>query len=145
MKADFYTIGYAGRDIEQFVALLQCAGVSTLVDIRHTPASQFKPDFNKEKLGGILSQNGIEYIHKAEWGVPREVRSRSVEQGTRSVIWDWYDSNVIPSISNGQFVEFRENVKPPLAFMCVETEPTACHRHRLFLTLEKIGLSGFDL
>ena len=145
VKADFYTIGYAGRNIDQFVALLQAVGVSTLVDIRHTPVSQYKPDFSKENLRSALNQNDIEYVHKAEWGVPSEIRSRSVGQDTRSAIWDWYDSNVVPNISNGDFTEFRETAKPPLAFMCVETDPTACHRHRLFLALEETGLRGFDL
>ena len=145
VKADFYTIGHAGRDIQQFVDLLKAVGVSTVVDIRYTPASQYKPEFSKEKLNSILSQNGIEYIHKAEWGVPYEIRSRSVGQDTRDAIWEWYDSNVVPGISNSEFAEFRETAKPPLAFMCVEFDPTACHRHRLFLALEQTGLRGFDL
>ena len=131
VEADFYTIGYSGRDIEQFVGLLQAVGVSTLVDIRDTPVSQYKPDFSRENLKTRLNQNGIEYLHKAEWGVPHEVRSRSAGQDTRDAIWDWYDGNVVPGISNGEFAEFREQAKPPLAFMCVEADPTACHRHRL--------------
>ena len=143
--ADFYTIGYSGRDIEQFLGLLKVVRVSTLVDIRHTPVSQYKPDFSRENLKSFLSQNAIEYIHKPEWGVPSEVRSKSVGQDTRDAIWDWYDSNVIPGISNGEFVEFREWAKPPLAFMCVESDPTACHRHRLFMALEETGIRGFDL
>lgn len=145
VEADFYTIGYSGKDIEQFVALLQAVRVSTLVDIRHSPVSQYKPDFSRENLRSFLGQSGIEYIHKAEWGVPHEVRSRSVGQDTRDAIWEWYDSNVVPGISNGEFAEFREWAKPPLAFMCVEADPTACHRHRLFLALEQTGLRGFDL
>lgn len=145
VKADFYTIGYERRDIEQFVALLRAVGVSTLVDIRHAPVSQYKPDFNRENLKDTLSQNGIEYVHKAEWGVPHDIRSLSVGQDTRDDIWDWYDSNVIPSISNGGFAELSENAKPPLAFMCFEYDLTACHRHRLFSLVEESGLRGFDL
>ena len=145
VEADFYTIGYAGRDIDQFVGLLQAAGVSTLVDIRHTPVSQYKPDFSRENLRNRLENEGIEYIHKAEWGVPQEVRSRSVGQETRDTIWDWYDEYVVPRISEREFAEFRENAKPPLAFMCLEMDPTACHRHRLFPALEQTGLRGYDL
>ena len=143
--ADFYTIGYSGRDIGQFVALLQAVEVSTLVDIRYTPVSQYKPDFSKENLRNSLSQNGIEYVHKPEWGVPPDVRSRSVGQDTRDAIWDWYDSQVVPGISNGEFAEFREQTKPPLAFMCTEYSLTDCHRHRLFIALEHAGMRGFDL
>ena len=145
VEADFYTIGYAGKDIEQFVSILQAVNVSTLVDIRHTPVSQYKPDFSRENLRACLAEHGIEYVHKRDWGVPQEVRSRSVGQDSREAIWDWYDGNVIPRIRNGDFAEFRESVKPPVAFMCVETDPTACHRHRLFLALEESGLRGFDL
>jgi hypothetical protein len=29
--------------------------------------------------------------------------------------------------------------------MCMEADPVECHRHRLFLALEKQGLRGFDL
>ena len=145
VKADFYTIGYAGKDAEQFLALLEAVGVSTLVDVRHTPLSHYKPDFNKEKLTTLLRQRGIDYIHKADWGVPPEVRSRSVGQDSREAIWDWYGSNVLPKISNGEFGELCRETKPPLAFMCAEGDLTACHRHRLFLALEETGLRGFDL
>ena len=145
VEADFYTIGYAGRDIDQFIGLLQAVGVSTLVDIRHTPVSQYKPDFSRENLRTRLENEGIEYIHQAEWGVPQEVRARSVGQETRDAIWVWYDENVVPRISDGDFAEFREKAKPPLAFMCVEMDPTSCHRHRLFLSLEQTGLRGYDL
>ena len=145
IEADFYTIGYAGRDIEQFLALLQAVNVSTLVDIRYTPVSQYKPAFSKENLKKRLSLNGIRYIHKSVWGVPQEIRSRSIGQDTRDAIWDWYDSNVVPKMNNGEFAKLRESVKSPIALMCVETAPTDCHRHRLFLSLEQTGLKGFDL
>ncbi len=145
VEADFYTIGYSGRDIQQFVGVLRAVGVSTLVDIRHAPVSQYKPDFSKENLKNCLAQNGIAYIHKAEWGVPREVRSLSVDQDSRDAIWDWYDLNVVPKLRDGELADIQESAKLPLAFMCSELDPTACHRHRLFLTLEKSGLRGFDL
>ena len=125
VEADFYTIGYAGRDIDQFVALLQAVGVSTLIDIRHTPISQYKPDFSKGNLKTSLGAFGIEYVHRSDWGVPHEVRERTVRQDSRDAIWDWYDTNVVPRISNGEFGELRKRTKPPLAFMCVET---GCHR-----------------
>ena len=145
VKADFYTIGHSGKDIRQFVELLKAVGVSTLVDIRHTAASQYKPEFSKENLESELNKCGVEYVHKSKWGVPREIRALSVGQDSRAAIWDWYDENVIPAISNGEFSELRESAKPPLAFMCVEYDLNACHRHRLFLALEEIGLRGFDL
>ena len=145
VKAGFYTIGYAGRDIDQFVAVLEAVDIATLVDIRHTPVSQYKPDFSKENLKARLSNHGIRYVHRSDWGVPLEVRARSVGQDSRDGIWEWYDDNVVPRISNGDFAELRKKTKPPLAFMCTEYAPTDCHRHRLFRPLEEAGLKGFDL
>ena len=34
---DFYTVGYAGRDINEFIDVLKAAGVATLADIRYVP------------------------------------------------------------------------------------------------------------
>jgi hypothetical protein len=145
VNADFYTTGYAGKDINQFIEILKAADISAVVDIRHTPVSQYKPDFSREKLKAHLENNGIEYIHKGDWGVPHEIRARAVGQETRDSIWDWYDQTVVPKISNGAFSKLRESVKLPVAFMCVEMDPTLCHRHRLSQALKKSGLRGFDL
>ena len=145
VEADFYTIGYAGRNIEQFVNLLQAVGISALIDIRQTPVSMYKPDFSKQNLRNSLIRSSIEYIHKPEWGVPHEVRSLAVGQDTREALWEWYDSNVVPTINEDEVAGFPRLAKMPFAFMCVEIDPTACHRHRLFLALEETGLKGFDL
>ena len=145
VKADFYTIGYSGRDIDQFVEILKAAGVVTVVDVRHAPVSQYKPDFSKDNLKRHLESHGFEYVHRGDLGVPREIRAQAVGKPDRSGLWDWYDATVVPNITNGAVEVLRELLKQPMAFMCVETDPTACHRHRLFLALEQSGLSGFDL
>ena len=119
VAAEFYTIGYSGKDLNQFVALLRAVGVSTLIDIRNAPVSQYKPDFSKGNLQAHLAALGIKYVHRGDWGVPHEVRDRIVGGDSRDAIWDWYDTNVIPRISAGEFGELRRQTKPPLAFMCV--------------------------
>lgn len=145
VKADFYTIGYTGRDIGQFIEILKVVGVSTVVDIRHTPVSRYKPEFSRDNLKNHLEENGFRYVHRGDLGVPREVRSRAIGQTNRDMIWDWYDENVLPRVRNGAFSEIMESFKPPLAFMCTELDPKACHRHRIFITLEESGLRGYDL
>jgi hypothetical protein len=37
------------------------------------------------------------------------------------------------------------NLDHPVAMMCVECDPTECHRHRIFMALENQGLRGFDI
>ena len=142
---DFFTIGYEGRSISEFVDILKSVGVVSLVDVRHTPVSPHKPAFTKGNLQRILAEHGIAYLHRPELGVPREIRQAAVGEPTRDAIWDWYDANVVPVYFNGNLHQFLNSVDHPVALMCVEQDPTACHRHRIFMALARSGLQGYDL
>lgn len=142
---DFYTIGYSGRNINDFIDVLKSAGVVTVVDIRFAPVSRFKPEFSKINLQRYLQNNGITYVHKSDWGVPRDIRAFSIGKQNRDDIWDWYDSNVLPNVAKKNLDEFFNSMEHPVALMCVEYDPTECHRHRIFLGLERLGLHGCDL
>ncbi len=144
-EPDFFTIGYAGRDINTFITLLQKAGIATLVDIRFSPVSRFKPEFSKNNLKKALETYGIAYIHRPDWGVPRDIRAFSVGKYTRDDIWAWYDANILPNVVEGNLDSFFNSMEHPIALMCVEYDPTECHRHRVFLGLERLGLRGCDL
>ncbi len=144
-EPDFFTVGYSGRDIQGFIDTLKRAGVATLVDIRYSPVSRFKPEFSKNNLKRAAEQQGITYVHRPDWGVPREIRAGSVDKPTRDEIWTWYDANVLPHVARKNMDEFFNSMEHPIALMCVEYDPTECHRHRLFLGLERLGLRGCDL
>jgi hypothetical protein len=138
---DFYTIGYEKKTIEQFLELLKKAKVKTLVDARKNPVSQYKVEFNKEKLMEILKENKIEYVHYPELGVPSEIRRKLGETGDYNWFFKKYDENVVPKMEQIDF----KSLDSPIAIMCVELDPTKCHRHRIALALEKRGLRGYDL
>jgi uncharacterized protein (DUF488 family) len=142
---DFYTIGYSGRSMEDFLYALTNAGVATLIDIRFAPVSRFKPEFSKNNLKRALETVRIAYIHRPDWGVPRDIRAFSIGKRTRDDIWDWYDANILPSVANRNLYQFFNMMEHPVAYMCVEYDPTECHRHRVFLGLERLGLTGCDL
>lgn len=142
---DFFTIGYSGRRIDEFIKILKNVGIATLVDIRFSPVSRFKPEFSKNNLKMALETNGIIYIHRPEWGVPRDIRANSIGKRTRDDIWDWYDSYILPQVIKTNLDEFFNTMEHPIVFMCVEYDPTECHRHRIFLGLERSGFTGCDL
>jgi uncharacterized protein (DUF488 family) len=144
-SADFFTIGYSGRDIREFVKVLKGAGVATLVDVRRNPVSMYKPDFSKKNLTRHLNKAGIEYLHFPDWGVPREIRARAAEAQDRNLIWKWYDANVVQQHLSRNLTVFLNMADQPVALMCMEYDPTSCHRHRLSLRLEQYGLTSFDL
>lgn len=143
-QADFFTMGYEGRTTKDLFDRLQSAGVQCVVDIRYNPVSMYRPELSKGNLQRALDAIGIGYFHLREWGVPRDVRARAMETGTRDTIWQWYDESVIAP-------HFRKNLHRvlnlgyPVAMLCMECDPEECHRHRIFNALECQGLRGFDL
>jgi uncharacterized protein (DUF488 family) len=143
-RADFFTFGYEGRKTDDLFDVLKSAGVQCVVDIRYNPVSMYRPELSISNLQRLLESSGIAYYHLREWGVPRDIRARAIETGSRDTIWDWYDRNVIAP-------NFRRNLHRilnfgyPVALMCMECDPRECHRHLIFNALEDQGLKGFDL
>ena len=143
--ADFFTIGYSGRAPDVFIDTLVVAEVATLVDVRKNPVSMYKPLFSKRNLAAALAKRGIRYLHRPDLGVPREIRALSTDTGSRQVIWDWYDQEVVPSFARRNLHHFFNFSDHPIAMMCTELDPTSCHRHRLSVALEALGLRSYDL
>lgn len=141
--ADFFTFGYSGRKTDEILECLKQHGVRTVIDVRQNPVSMYRPELSKNNLAHLLEKNGILYAHVPELGVPRDIRAKAIETGTRDVIWTWYDSNVVACFLN--LHSFMNGFEHPVALMCTEIDPHECHRHRLALALESMGLNGFDL
>ena len=144
-KADFYTIGYSGRTLEDVINVLQERTVKTLVDVRTHPVSMHRPETSKSNLRHAVLEAGIQYEHMPELGVPRDIRALSIRSGNRAVIWEWYDQYVAGPYLAQNLHAFFNCLEHPVALMCTELDPHECHRHRLALKLEHLGLSGFDL
>ena len=143
--ADFFTIGYTGKSIEVIIDLLESNGIRTLVDIRQNPVSMYRPELTKGNLLKALSGRGIHYAHVPELGVPRDIRAKAIDTGNREVIWEWYDQYVVQPYIRKNMHWFLNGNEHPVALMCVELDPQDCHRHRLFIALEEMGLRGYDL
>src|SRR5687768_14873454 len=75
--ADFFTLGYSGRQLEELIATLIAAGVRTLVDVRQNAVSMYRPELSKNNLKATLEANGLSYLHLPELGVPRDVRAKA--------------------------------------------------------------------
>lgn len=143
--ANFFTIGYTGKPIDELLLLLIENGVRTLLDIRQNPVSMYRPELSKSNLRQLVEQRGLVYAHAPELGVPRDVRAKAIETGSREVIWEWYDEYVVEPYIRKNLHWFLNGNEHPVALMCVETDPQECHRHRLFIALEQLGLRGYDL
>jgi uncharacterized protein (DUF488 family) len=143
--ADFFTLGYTGRPLGELLDALVANGIRTLIDIRANPVSMYRPEVSKSNLARAVEGKGIAYLHTPDLGVPRDIRARAIQTGSRDAIWEWYDEYVVQEYVSRNLHTFLNMAEYPVALMCVEIDPGECHRHRLFQALEEKGLMGFEL
>lgn len=128
MQKDYilYTIGYEGRDIENFVDRLKEFGITRLIDVREIPLSR-KKGFSKTALGQRLNEENIEYVHYKALGSPSEIRHK--------LRADWDYDYFFKAFSNylvGK-MDVIEEVYDHLSdgvncLMCFEYNHEQCHR-----------------
>lgn len=81
--ANFFTFGYEGRPTSELLDNLKKAGIKTLLDIRYTPLSMYRPELSKSNLQKTVQDAGITYVHCPECGVPKDIRAKAIASGTR--------------------------------------------------------------
>lgn len=62
-----YTIGHSNREPDEFVHVLKKHEIELLVDVRHFPRSRRNPQFNREAIREIRTDN-IEYMRIRDLG-----------------------------------------------------------------------------
>ena len=135
------TIGHSTRPIEEFVALLQFHGVTSLVDVRTVPRSRHNPQFNRDTLPELLSAAGIRYTHMPGLGGLRHPRGDSPNAG-------WRNSSFRGFADYMQTTEFAGSMESltvlgkgeRIAVMCAEALPWRCHRSLIADALLARGL-----
>lgn len=121
------TIGYEGRNLEEFASRLKDFGVATLVDVRDIPLSR-KKGFSKSPLSQYLQEIGIEYIHLKQLGSPRDLREKFKEDSDYEYFYKEYS----------EYVQSQQHILETLyeivvssvntCIMCYERDPYYCHR-----------------
>jgi len=66
MRARVYTVGHSNRSLEDFLRLLEHAGVELLVDVRRWPTSRRFPWFARDSLSRALERVGIRYLWRGD-------------------------------------------------------------------------------
>ena len=135
---DIFTIGYEGAAIEDLIATLRAAGVTRLVDIRHSPYSQ-RQEFSKDELAAALAGYGIAYEHIRELGNPpagREAARAGHMAAYREIFAAHLDSaegrvglNSLLTRAAGE----------PVCMLCFERSASHCHRSMVAGRLETLS------
>lgn len=118
-----YSIGHSNQSAEEFLSLLQMAGINCVVDVRSIPASAYTPQFNKENISIFLKKNGIYYLYFGEEFGAR--RTDSIING---------QVNFEKAVTTESFLRGTQRIFDGLekgytiSFMCSEANPLSCHR-----------------
>ena len=130
-----YTIGYQGLDITQFIDLINENKINTVMDVRYSSDSQYKPDFNGPILKRELERHKIKYEHKPEFGLPNLIQNPYKEGALGyDCIKQWYRWHLDNETDFGGFISELKSAGK-VALMCMErhSKPQkdqnyACHR-----------------
>jgi len=129
-RPTLWSIGHGSRPVEQFVALLEAAGIRQLADVRAVPASRRHPQYGRDALEGALRAAGIRYV----W-MGRALGGRRSPRGdTRHSALD--DPALRAYADHMATPEFRSELERLIAeadagrtaMLCAETRPEHCHR-----------------
>ena len=118
------TIGYEGRQLDEFVAELSNLRVEVVFDVRENAISR-KPGFSKRRLGEALGVAGIEYRHLSSLGNPcsNRVGFRAGEPAARELFIRRLDDGSRDALDEVAAARSRS-----VALMCFERDHASCHR-----------------
>jgi len=118
-----YTIGYGSMKVEKFLEILAKNKIEVVIDVRRFPTSKH-PEFVKEKLAETLRTHNVEYRHIQELG------------GYRGGYLDYTGTE---EFKRGMKKLLEIAKKKSAAIMCVESNPSGCHRRYISAELERLG------
>lgn len=135
-----FTIGYEGRDIDDFVIRLKDYHITRLIDVRELPLSR-KRGFSKSVLSARLESENIQYVHIRSLGSPSDIRHQlkgdhDYERFFEAI--DHYLDENEPSL-----LEAYRLIKDGLScIMCFERKPEMCHRSAVVQKIKEIDGNG---
>ncbi len=119
-----YTVGYEGKTFEEFIGILKDKGIRHLVDVRSSPHSS-RSEFSGDNLKSNLFKKGIVYKHlEALGGLDVE------DYREKMKTLEWKEA----------FYKLEDfSIDVPTVMMCLEKDPSRCHRRFISERLEEKG------
>lgn len=136
-----YSIGYASKEIDDFIELIKDKGIATIVDVRSVPYSKRYSDFNKESLGSKCAKRDVRYIYL---GHLLGARQTDVDLLFADGKVDFV--KLANSINYGKGIEQIKHLNEtvaPLCLLCSEKDPYKCHRSILLGRI--LAANGYKL
>lgn len=127
-----WTVGHGTRSVAELIALLREAGIAMVADVRTVPGSRRHPQFGKAPLRDALAAAGIGYQHLPGLGGRREPRADSPHTALDASAFRGYADHMGTAEFAGDRGRLEEIARGrPTAYLCAETQWSACHRRML--------------
>jgi uncharacterized protein (DUF488 family) len=124
-----WSVGHGARPIDELLAMLEAAGIRTLVDVRSFPGSRRHPQFGANELAAALQTREVTYAHLRGLGGRREPRTDSPHRALRVAAFRGYADHMDGAEFAGDYGRLIALANAsPTAFMCAETLWWRCHR-----------------
>ena len=140
-----FSVGHSTRAADEFIAILQEAGVTRVADVRAIPRSARHPQFNGDQLARSLGDAGIDYHHLPDLGGRRR---RPAQGASRHTLWrveafrNYADYAETPAFAAALAELQRLARERPTAYMCAEAVWWRCHRR---LITDYLLTRGWDV
>lgn len=122
----FFTIGYEGKDIDQFLNALVSNNIDLLIDIRRNPFSM-NFIYIKDALMKKLKDVGIDYLHIPELGIESEERKNLNSKADYEELFAKYRQTLsIKEVYINRIIELGTTKR--IALLCFEADCNFCHR-----------------
>lgn len=119
------TIGYQGKAISDFVQELVMSGVEVLIDVRRRPLSR-KRGFSKTSLRNALAEQGIDYFHAPNLGMPVELFQYRNDKDNGPILREYGRRLPSQSAEIVRVIEVSKHRRSCL--LCFEADQHQCHR-----------------
>ena len=121
------TVGHSNHALEQFLALIEGAGMSAIADVRSRPVSRWVPHFNRMALEAALAKRGISYLF-----LGRELGGRPDDPALmRNGKADYAAMARTLAFTAGLARVIETSTTDRVALLCAERDPIDCHRFLL--------------
>ena len=125
-----YTIGYEGCSVDRLLNLLMRKGIRRVIDVRRNPVAR-RYGFHKSSLDRLCGKVDIGYVHVPAVGIASELRRNLDGSDAYARLFETYEKELLPREPNAVATIARMTTEEPAVLMCMEADPSTCHRSRL--------------
>lgn len=134
-KYEFFTIGYEGISLENYLNKLIINDVRLLCDVRMNAISM-KYGFSKSQLKNACESIGIDYLHIPNLGIKSNKRQKLNTMSDYMELFDEYENTTLKNSHKSiEYIFKLIHDYKRVAITCFEKEVCMCHRGRVLKAL----------